>query len=95
MFKDPWIPKEKLFKPRCIDDRVAQEKVSFFITETGAWNYDLLNSSVDRDGVEIIRKISINLNSGDKHVWHHDKLGLYSVKSGYKLYLQNNVLFFF
>lgn len=36
MFSDPWIPKESLFKPRCINESVAQEKVSFFITVSGA-----------------------------------------------------------
>lgn len=36
--------------------------------------------------LESIKSIPLNLNLDDKLVWHYDKTGKYSVKSGYNLF---------
>lgn len=40
---------------------------------------------------EYIKGIPINRNLEDKLIWHYDKLGIYSVKSEYKLYINNKI----
>lgn len=70
---------------------MSNEKVSFFISPSGDWNIELLKCAVGEEDIEIIRKIPINLAGMDKYVWHYDKCGNYSVKSGYKIFMKNRI----
>lgn len=41
--------------------------------------------------MKIIRRIPIDLSMEDKYVWHYDRCGNYSVKSGYSIYMKNKI----
>lgn len=88
MFKDPWIPKELSFKPVCIDQMNIDLKVSNFITISSEWDIRKLREVVLSSDVEIINRIPINLNLDRKLIWHFDKTGKYTVKSGYKVFFE-------
>lgn len=91
MFDDPWIPKENTFKPICINRNFWNEKVVDFISPSGDWNIMKLEQAVLSCDVEEIRKIPINKNLEDRMIWHYDKLGKYTVKSGYKLFIKEKI----
>lgn len=87
MFRDPWIPKELTFKPICIDNNMLDSKVADFITPSGGWDIDKLSTSVINFDIDTIRAIPINTRLKDRLIWHSDKTGKYTVKSGYKLFM--------
>lgn len=91
MFKDIWIPKETTFTPICINRDLIDRKVSKFIDPNGEWNLGNSMEGVLLDDCEIIRRISINLNIEDKIIWHYDRTGKYTVKSGYKLFMKSRI----
>lgn len=41
--------------------------------------------------IDIIKRIPINTNIRDKFIWYYDKMGKYSVKSGYKLFMNTKI----
>lgn len=88
MFKDPWIPKEFTFKPICIDRDMFETKVADYISPSGGWDIEKLNTAVINFDINTIRGIPINTNLNDKLICHFDKTGKYTVKSGYKLYMK-------
>lgn len=87
IFKDPWLPKETTFKPICINRDMYEMKVEEYISESGGWNLDKLNRAVIDFDINTIKNIPTNMNLNDKIIWHYNKTGKYSVKSGYKLYM--------
>lgn len=86
MFLDPWIPKEITFKPTCTNPESSNLKVADFILPSGCWDSQKLKDNVLSPDYEAIRSIPINKNLEDKLIWHYDKTGSYTVKSGYKLF---------
>ncbi|MDV3193975.1 MAG: hypothetical protein Q8835_02880, partial [Sweet potato little leaf phytoplasma] len=88
-FQDPWIPRKSLFRPLCLNLVFSQALVADFITESGAWNESLLIEAVGIDDIDIIRRIPIDLRKSDSFMWHCDKYGKYTVKSGYRLFMKN------
>lgn len=87
MFKDPWLPKESTFRPICINRDLANSRVADYITDSGGWNVEALNRAVIDFDINTIRGVPINTNLQDKLVWHYDRTGKFSVKSGYKLFM--------
>ncbi|CAN1150401.1 LINE-1 retrotransposable element ORF2 protein [Linum perenne] len=84
-FQDPWIPSTQNFRIAngSSDNNTA---VSEWINEeTGEWNREAIERSGITHEVEEILKIPIGpKDSEDYWIWHHDKRGVYSVKSGYQ-----------
>lgn len=91
MFNDPWIPKESTFKPTCVNRDMINKRVADFILPSGSWDLDKINNSVLSSDCDTIRSIPINKNLKDKIIWHYDRTGVYSVKSGYKLYIKEKI----
>lgn len=80
------------FKPVCIDWTLNNGKVSDFISPLGDWDITKLrNNVVLSNDVEIIRRIPINEHLDDKIIWHFDKAGKYTVKSGYKVFMNSKI----
>ncbi|KAK3228250.1 hypothetical protein Dsin_008112 [Dipteronia sinensis] len=60
--------------------------VDFLKTESGDWNLDLLQSSFITEAVDMILSIPpSNPSFEDSLLWHFEKEGEYSVRSGYRV----------
>lgn len=85
-FRDPWLPRPVSFQPitRCSESNIDL-KVADLIC-AGHWDMDMLKQHFLVIDHETILSIPLgNTISDDVLVWHYDKKGCYSVKSGYKL----------
>lgn len=91
MFNDPWLSKELTFKPICINRDMSNSKVADFLLPTGNWDEQKLRESVLDTDCELIRGIPTNKNLKDKLIWHYDRTGVYTVKSGYKLFMKTKI----
>ncbi|KAK3224846.1 hypothetical protein Dsin_004708 [Dipteronia sinensis] len=84
VYDDQWIPWPSTFKvisPTSLGTMTTVADLKLF---SGAWNEELIRNSFLPDDASLI--LSIPCSSGnlsDKMIWHYDKLGSYSVKSGY------------
>lgn len=63
--------------------------VAEFITPSLQWDVPKLNQYLVREDVEVIRRLLISSSAPDRWIWHYDKRGEYSMKSGYKLSMMN------
>ncbi|KAK3195887.1 hypothetical protein Dsin_027197 [Dipteronia sinensis] len=85
-FVDPWIPRPSLFKPITagVDKRI--QIVGFLLNKGRGWTLRKLEQlflEIDRN--EIL-KILLGLGClADKIMWHYDKIGIYEVRSGYRV----------
>lgn len=79
------------FKPKCTNMDFHEARVADSITPEGNWNTDLLAKATPPKDSEVIKKIPLNLRIEDKLIWHFDRLGMYSVKSGYKWFQKSRL----
>ncbi|XP_024156142.1 uncharacterized protein LOC112164137 [Rosa chinensis] len=83
---DPWIPRPYSFRPYStvmegLEDLTVADLID---PDSKDWMVDWLEELFFADEVDLIRKIPLSLrNPEDRLIWHFDKRGLYSVKSGY------------
>lgn len=88
VFEDKWIPRESTFRTMSPSISNRGALVADFITRSGEWDAAKLGSNMCPEDVEVIMKIPLSkVNMQDVWIWHYDKEGNYSVKSGYKLYM--------
>ncbi|KAK3231580.1 hypothetical protein Dsin_003461 [Dipteronia sinensis] len=86
IYHDRWIPRPITFKvvsPSMLGDdaKVAELKLL-----NGSWNEQLIHDSFLPEDVSLILNIPcLSSQLPDSISWHYDKLGLYSVKSGYHI----------
>lgn len=73
----------------CTNPEDINAKVADFISLSGSWDTEKLKGSVFDMDLGIIQNIPINTNLMDQPIWHYDKVGRYSVKSGYKLFMNS------
>lgn len=90
-FKDPWIPREITFKPIYINLESFNDRVANFIIPSGQWDIRKLGDSVLDIDLEVIKRIPINRELEVKIIWHYDKTGKYTVKSGYRLFMNGKI----
>lgn len=86
IFQDPWIPRPVTFK--ILMNRGHDNEnllVAEFITSSVRWDVSKLHQYLCREDVEVITQLPISRTAPDTWVWHYDKNGKYTVKSGYKL----------
>ncbi|KAL5800890.1 hypothetical protein ACOSQ3_032522 [Xanthoceras sorbifolium] len=91
-FQDPWIPRESTFRPFSnapVDNLMV---ASFISPSSHSWDLAKLDQvfvAADRDSI-----LEIPLSFGecnDSLIWHFDKNGEYSVKSGYRVAAQEKL----
>lgn len=88
LLRDSWLPRPMTFKtvtPSCENDN---RRVKEFITSTGQWNLRKLSYHLYQEDVDLIVNIPISGTAPDRWVWHYDKFEKYTVRSGYKVYMQ-------
>ncbi|KAK1353645.1 zf-RVT domain-containing protein [Heracleum sosnowskyi] len=86
-FKDPWIPRPPSFLP-IMNGLNEEMKVSELIQQPGKWNRDLIQQLYLIPDSQLILSVPLSpFDHEDSWLWHYNKNGSYSVKSGYKLAL--------
>ncbi|KAL5550781.1 hypothetical protein UlMin_000957 [Ulmus minor] len=84
IYHDRWLPRDGCFKissPRVLGNFA---KVNDIITALGSWDTPLIRSSFHHDEAEAILSLPRPKHSyPDSLIWHYDKKGDYSVRSGY------------
>ncbi|KAH9685373.1 reverse transcriptase domain-containing protein [Citrus sinensis] len=91
VYKDNWIPRLATFQPISPKTLPPETVVADLINSENKWRADKLEQHFMKEDIEAILKIL--LPSGkeeDEVLWHFDKKGEYSVKSGYQLVLNQN-----
>ncbi|KAL5564766.1 hypothetical protein UlMin_027930 [Ulmus minor] len=84
IYHDRWLPRDGCFKissPRVLGNFA---KVNDIITASGSWDSTLIRSSFHHDEAEAILSLPRPRHScPDSLIWHYDKKGNYTVRSGY------------
>lgn len=89
VYKDNWLPRPDTFKPISAPTLPTDSMVADLINEDNQWNVNKLHMHFRQEDVAEILKIPLpNQQSEDEVLWHFDKRGEYSVKSGYQLALR-------
>ncbi|KAL5549576.1 hypothetical protein UlMin_004807, partial [Ulmus minor] len=86
IYHDCWLPRDGVFKissPRVLGEFA---KVSSLITASGSWDTSIIRESFHEDEAEAILSIPLpRRTTPDTLLWHYDKSGHYTVRSGYWL----------
>ncbi|KAL5743553.1 hypothetical protein ACOSQ2_026669 [Xanthoceras sorbifolium] len=91
-FQDPWIPRESTFRPFSnapVDDLMVASLISPASRSWDLAKIDQVFVAADRDSI-----LEIPLSLGDCNdslIWHFNKNGEYSVKSGYRVAAQEKL----
>ena len=89
IFKDNCIPRPATFKPIFLSNLNKDARVAAMIDVGNNWEEGLIRQSFMKEDAEAIIKIPLpKENKEDEVLWHFDKKGQYSVKSGYQIALQ-------
>ena len=89
IWTDPWIPHGKTRRPATyIEAAVLTRVVDLLDPVSGSWDETLVKDTFSEFDAEAILKLRVNPDMEDRHAWHFDKKGLFSVKSAYKLAVQ-------
>ncbi|KAL5555671.1 hypothetical protein UlMin_037907 [Ulmus minor] len=84
IYHDRWLPRDGCFKissPRVLGNFA---KVNDIITASGSWDSSLIRCSFHPDEAEAILSLPRPRHScPDSLIWHYDKKGDYTVRSGY------------
>ena len=82
--KSNWLPRPLTFKPISRPNLPADAVVAELIDDEHSWNERLIYSLFDKMDAEAIVRIPLpRIPMRDEVIWHYDKRGQYSVKSGY------------
>lgn len=91
VYKDNWLPRLETFKPISPPSLPRDTMVAELIKNENQWDLDKLQQHFRVEDIEIIQKILLlSQYSKDEVMWHFDKKGEYSTKSGYQLALKIN-----
>ncbi len=86
IYHDGWLPRDGIFKissPRVLG---TFGKVSSLITASGSWDANLIRTSFHPNEAEAILSFPLPRRKiPDTILWHYDKSGHYTVRSGYWL----------
>nr|XP_048334847.1 uncharacterized protein LOC125423747 [Ziziphus jujuba var. spinosa] len=84
IYKDSWLPgvgSSRILSPRILPEDAT---VACLLTDSGAWNLNLLQASFSTDEVEVIKNIPIDgADKADRFAWKFSPTGLYTVRTGY------------
>ena len=83
--KDNWISKPSTFKPIVRPSLPKDTLIAELINEKNQWDESLIYRHFNRMDADKIVEIPLPRSpKEDTIIWHYDKKGLYSVKSGYQ-----------
>ncbi|KAH9717651.1 reverse transcriptase domain-containing protein [Citrus sinensis] len=87
--RDNWIPRPETFKPISTQNVAADASVADLISLGNSWDQRKVRQwFMDEDAAKILRIPLPRRPRMDEVIWHFDKKGQYSVKSGYQLALK-------
>ena len=87
IWKDPWMPRGttgRLITPR--GSNLLSRVSELIDTVSGEWDEELLNQTFWPEDADVIRAIPVHTDMDDVLAWHFDPLGIFSVKSAYKVH---------
>lgn len=83
-----WIPRPYTFRPFSPNTQPSDTIAAALLSENGGWNEVLIRAHfLPTDAAEILKIPLPNVPTRDKLLWHFNKSGVYSVKSGYQVAL--------
>ncbi|KAK0592975.1 hypothetical protein LWI29_028449 [Acer saccharum] len=86
IYKDCWLPRPSTFKPFSPPRLGQTAKVHELMLPSGGWNVGLIREIFWPEDANLILSLPCSVGSQpDSLMWHYDKYGAYSVKSGYRL----------
>jgi hypothetical protein len=93
VWRDPWIPGTPNYKPISVKGRCRYRWVSDFLHPDGTWNVPRLQLYFLPEDVSLILKIKPSRrNDEDFLAWEPEKRGSFSVRSAYRVALENQML---
>jgi hypothetical protein len=91
IWNDPWIPQGITRRPCSHHGHNLIQWVSDLIDPTtGSWDENLVRQTFHSDDVRTILAIPVHEDLDDVICWHFDSKGIFSVKSAYKVYIDND-----
>lgn len=88
VFRSNWIPRPSTFQPIFTPNLPPEATVAVLIDNENKWKPDLIQSMFLKEDAEAILSIPLpRRKRKDQVIWHYDKKGEYSVKSGYQVAL--------
>ena len=92
VLKDPWFPRSNLFRHITIpSNEVAEVRVADLLTMTG-WDQEPISRVLWEVDHAVVWSIRLGARRRmDRLVWHYESRGIYTVKSGYRLEMQERV----
>ncbi|KAL9426438.1 hypothetical protein AB3S75_033257 [Citrus x aurantiifolia] len=86
VYKSQWIPRPQNFKPIAPATLSEDANVACLIDANHQWKETLIHQHFSKEDAEKILQIQLpNSPQPDQILWHYDKKGQYSVKSGYQI----------
>lgn len=86
IWRDPWMPRCHSRRPITPKGTCRVKWVSELIGMDGRWNEQMVNQIFWPIDAEMILKIQLPTREGEDFLaWHPDRLGIFSVRSAYKL----------
>jgi hypothetical protein len=90
IWSDPWLARDGALKPITPRGQCVFTKVNELINPiTGQWDEVLVRDNFLQIDVETILATPIREDFEDFFAWHYESKGIFTVKSAYKLYVQN------
>lgn len=89
VYKDIWLPRPVTFKPMSPPKMSMHTVVADLIKSGNQWDEDKLKQNFIQEDLDVILNIPLPREKAkDQVMWHYDKGGEYSIKSGYQLALK-------
>jgi hypothetical protein len=91
LLSDPWLPRNGSRLPITPRRQNLLTKVHELIDPaTGVWDEGLVRDTLWEVDANVVLKIPIKEDFNDFVAWHYDNKGIFTVKSGYHLYMTVN-----
>ncbi|KAH9724434.1 putative reverse transcriptase/RNA-dependent DNA polymerase [Citrus sinensis] len=89
IYKSNWLPRPEAFKPFSPPTLDIQAVVADLIDENQNWKKEMIYQHFMKEDAAMIVRIQLpKTPKPDQYLWHYDKYGQYSVKSGYQIALK-------
>ena len=88
VFRGNWITRPSTFKPISTPNLPSDATVAVLIDNENKWKADLIQKMFSKEDTEAILSIPLpRRKEKDQMIWHYDKKGEYSIKTGYQVAL--------